>query len=192
MGHFTSLMTRNSSCTSWNKTELFLHDVSVLDKNRQSPSSNHCGLLTTTLQWYLTQRIQGNMMSSNGMKECVTCPRHMHFRSKCEKLQLSIHSSTTIYSIIWLLKGFSAQATETQPTLWRSTVCHIITKHRILMRMHISFLQPKRMLIWLYVWITSFLNFRHDLMVHINAYFACFMNKRNICEDLYVSCIFSF
>jgi hypothetical protein len=29
-----------------------------------------------------------------------------------------------------------------------------------------------------------FLNFRHGLMVHINAYFACFINKHNIFEDL--------
>jgi hypothetical protein len=34
----------------------------------------------------------------------------------------------------------------------------------------------------------DFLNFRRGLMAHINAYFACFMNKHNILEDLYLCC----
>jgi hypothetical protein len=35
----------------------------------------------------------------------------------------------------------------------------IITRDRILMQMHISFLQPESILVWIYVWISSFLKF---------------------------------
>jgi hypothetical protein len=52
---------------------------------------------------------------------------------------------------------------------------YIIIRDRILMQMHIYFL-----------------NYGHGLMVHISAYFACFTNKHNIFEDLYLFCIFSF
>jgi hypothetical protein len=40
--------------------------------------------------------------------------------------------------------------------------------------------------------LVHFLNSRLVLMVHMNAYFACFMNNYNILEDLYLCCMFSF
>jgi hypothetical protein len=36
----------------------------------------------------------------------------------------------------------------------------------------------------------QFLNFRHGLMLNINAYFACIMNKHSIFKDLYVAHFF--
>jgi branched-subunit amino acid ABC-type transport system permease component len=57
------------------------------------------------------------------------------------------------------------------------------------MQMHISFLQPESMLVWIIYELLHSLNFGHGLMVHINAYFACFMNKHHIFEDLYLYCI---
>jgi hypothetical protein len=62
------------------------------------------------------------------------------------------------------------------------------------MQMHISFLQRKSMLLGYTRTheLLHFLNFRHGLMEHINAYFACLINEHNIFEDLYLCCTFSF
>jgi hypothetical protein len=46
------------------------------------------------------------------------------------------------------------------------------------------------MLICIYMYeLLHFLNFRHGLTVHINVYFASFMNKHNIFEYIYLYCI---
>jgi hypothetical protein len=55
----------------------------------------------------------------------------------------------------------------------------LISRDRILMRMHIYFLQPNPLLVTQHNMyeLLHLLNFRHGLMMHINAYFACFMNN---------------
>jgi hypothetical protein len=76
-------------------------------------------------------------------------------------------------------------------TLHKALIRSVMTRDQIIMQMHISFLQPKSMPIWIYVRITSFLKSQTRFYVHIK-YFACFMKKHNIFEDLYLCCIFSF
>jgi hypothetical protein len=58
------------------------------------------------------------------------------------------------------------------------------------MQMHISCLQKKLCLFGYMYELLHFLNFTHGLMVHVNAYFVCFMDKHNIFEDLYLCRMF--
>jgi hypothetical protein len=55
------------------------------------------------------------------------------------------------------------------------------------MQMRISFLQPESISFGYMYELLHFLNFGHGLMLHMNAYFACFMNKHHIFEDIYFS-----
>jgi hypothetical protein len=109
-------------------------------------------------------------------------------------MEPSLVSSCTSFMQMFMYKTFFHfhLCTCHFPDKLNFTNAFVIYKDQILMQMHISFLQPKSMLIWIYVWI-NFLNFRHGLMVHmrINAYFACFwisviFSKISICAAYFL------
>jgi hypothetical protein len=71
----------------------------------------------------------------------------------------------------------------------------LISRDQILMKMRMFFSCNQKVCSCGYTSmyeLLNFLNFRHGLMIHKNAYFACFMNKHNIFEGIYFCCIFYF
>jgi hypothetical protein len=106
---------------------------------------------------------------------------------------IKLHANRSSLSNARGMRGVSYQINSHK---WEKseTEIYLMTMDRILMQKLISFLQQKLCSFGytsMYE-LLHFLNFRHGLMVHINAYFACFMNRHIIFEDLYLCCIFSF